>query len=270
MVTMPTEKDLKHALDIHGFAIIENVLSHQLITELSTALAQLSDTDSARKRGATFAIRNLLELPKIAQLANSAPVQTLVKAVLGDHFIPVRGILFDKIPDANWTVPWHQDVTIAVQEKIEVEGFGPWSVKAGVLHVQPPPSILENMVSVRLHLDPCSEANGALRVIPGSHVHGRIPENEIAAFREGSAECVCAVNQGGALLMRPLLLHASSPSKVPGHRRVIHLDFASSPLPGGLYWFSEATAEVALNSSSPAQNSPSTESMGCSLLHPVP
>ena len=70
--------------------------------------------------------------------------------------------------------------------------------------------------------------------------------------------------------MRPLLLHASSPSKVPGHRRVIHLDFASSPLPGGLYWFSEVSAEVALNSSSPAQNSPSTESMGCSLLHPVP
>jgi hypothetical protein len=82
------------------------------------------------------------------------------------------------IPNANWKVPWHQDVTIAVQERVEAEGFGPWSIKADVLHVQPPGEVLEHMISVRLHLDNCGEKNGALRVIPGSHLQGRIPEEE--------------------------------------------------------------------------------------------
>ena len=112
-------------------------------------------------------------------------------------------------------------------------------MKADVLHVQPPAEVLEHMVSVRLHLDNCGEENGALRVIPGSHLHGRVPEGDIPTMRE-TPELVCAVGIGGALLMRPLLLHASSPSRVPGHRRVVHLDFASVQLPNGIRWFSEA------------------------------
>ena len=98
-------------------------------------------------------------------------------------------------------------------------------------------NVLEHMVSVRVHLDSCGEENGALRVIPGSHLHGRIPEEEIPAIRQ-TPEVVCAVGVGGALLMRPLLLHASSPSRVPGHRRVVHLDFAAVQLPNDMKWFS--------------------------------
>ena len=122
----------------------------------------------------------------------------------------------------------------------KTEGFGSWSMKADVLHVQPPAATLERMLTVRLHLDPCGEENGALRVLPGSHTHGKIPENEIAGFREIMTEEVCAVGLGGALLMSPLLLHASSPASVPGHRRVVHLDFASTQLPDGLEWFSDS------------------------------
>jgi ectoine hydroxylase-related dioxygenase (phytanoyl-CoA dioxygenase family) len=99
--------------------------------------------------------------------------------------------------------------------------------------------VLENMLSVRLHLDACGEENGALRVVPGSHQLGRIPEDEIPSARHNLPERVCAVGVGGALLMRPLLLHASSPSRAPEHRRVIHLDFAAVQLPLGMNWFSE-------------------------------
>jgi hypothetical protein len=115
----------------------------------------------------------------------------LVEPVLGDRFFAVRGILFDKIPDANWKVPWHQDVTIAVEERVEVEGFGPWSIKADVLHVQPPAEVLEHMVSVRLPLDNCDEENGALRVIHGSHLHGRIPEGRHSGYAGDNRSCVC-------------------------------------------------------------------------------
>jgi hypothetical protein len=235
-------------IEIDGYAIKHDVLSHAATAQLLKVLEGIGDTRAVRKRGGIFAVRNLLDIsPEIEDLAKSTLVADLVRPILGKNFFPVRGILFDKIPNANWKVPWHQDVTIAVQERVEIDGFGPWSIKAGVLHVQPPAFILESMLSVRLHLDECNEANGALRVIPGSHHQGRISEDEIASVRKNLPERVCAIALGGALLMRPLLLHASSPSVVPGHRRVVHLDFASVALPSGLRWFTEQGVAKALD-----------------------
>jgi ectoine hydroxylase-related dioxygenase (phytanoyl-CoA dioxygenase family) len=231
---------LRNEIQNNGFAICEGVLPPEEIAGLLGALGRIGEFGSLQKRGATFAIRNLLDTSlEVRELAKSDVVRRLVEAVLGPESFAVRGILFDKISDANSKVPWHQDVTIAVHEKVEAEGFGPWSIKADVLHVQPPAFVLEHMISVRFHLDPCGEDNGALRVIPGSHLQGRIPDEEIARIREEVPERICAVRAGGALLMRPLLLHASSPSRVPGHRRVVHIDFAAVELPNGMRWFSE-------------------------------
>jgi hypothetical protein len=81
----------------------------------------------------------------------------------------VPATLFDKTADANWLVPWHQDLTICVKKKVDVPGYGPWTIKAGVPHVQPPVAILDRRLAVRIHLDNCSERNGALRVLPGTH-----------------------------------------------------------------------------------------------------
>lgn len=232
--------DIQTDVRDHGFAICEGVISIVEVNELLIALERVTTGSSVRKRSGIFAIRNLLDAcPEVRELADSNAIRSLVEAVLGPHADAVRGILFDKVPDANWKVPWHQDVTIAVQEGVESEGFGPWTMKADVLHVQPPASVLESMVSVRLHLDECGEENGALRVIPGSHRRHRIPEAEIASVRMESPVHICSVGIGGALIMRPLLLHASSPSRTPTHRRVIHLDFASVRLPAGINWFSE-------------------------------
>ena len=237
---MSTLLSLHDEVEKYGFATREGVLSASEVEKLLTAMERLNEEGSVRRRGGIFAVRNLLDVsPEARELASSPVVGELVEPVLGSECFPVRGILFDKIPGANWKVPWHQDVTIAVQERIETEGFGPWSIKADVLHVQPPAIVLEKMLSVRLHLDPCGEANGALRVVPGSHQHGRIPEDKIPSIRQTAFETVCAIGVGGALLMRPLLLHASSPSRAPEHRRVIHLDFAAVQLPAGMSWFSE-------------------------------
>ena len=230
----------KESIERDGFAVVDGVIKRQTVIDLISALERVDGSDSLRMRGGVFAVRNLLDsCPAVKELAGSEAVRGLVEPILGSRCFPVRGILFDKVPDANWKVPWHQDLTIAVQEKIEVEGFGPWSTKAGALHVQPPTLVLENMLSVRLHLDDCGGENGALRVIPGSNHYGRIPEAEIASFRQRSTEVVCSVGIGGALLMRPLILHASSPSQSPNHRRVIHLDFAAVELPAGLRWCSD-------------------------------
>ncbi len=181
-------------------------------------------------------VRNLLDFPRMRLLANSSEILRSVEAILGDGARVVRGILFDKTEDANWKVPWHQDVTIAVNERVEAVGYGPWSTKAGVLHVQPPASVLERMISVRLHLDDCPVENGALRVIPGSHTNGKLSERLIQELANRSIVVTCEMQSGGALMMRPLLLHASSASSLPGHRRVIHFDYAVAELAQGISW----------------------------------
>src|SRR5206468_5123271 len=140
-------------------------------------------------------------------------LRALVEPVLGPGAFAVRGLFFDKTPEANWKIPWHQDLTIAVRRRIETPGFGPWSIKASVVHVQPPVGILERMVTVRLHLDDCGLDNGPLKVRPGTHSLGRLARERTEELASEVAEDICCLNAGDALIMRPLLLHASSPPR---------------------------------------------------------
>jgi hypothetical protein len=173
--------------------------------------------------GQAHGIRGLLRRsPLLAAWAHSAEVL----AFLPRGMQPVRAILFDKTPDTNWKVAWHQDLTIAVQERLDVPGYAPWSVKDGVVHVQPPLPLLEEMIALRLHLDDTPEGNGALKVIPGSHRHGRLDAVAISALRGTTAEHICEASAGDILLIKPLILHASSASERPAHRRVVHVEYA--------------------------------------------
>lgn len=216
---------------IDGYAIFPGVLSP---AEVASLIAAVGDAGQA-------GVRNLLvRVPSVMALAESRAVRGLVEPILGSHAVPVRGILFDKSPSANWKVPWHQDLTIAVEQKVEVSGFGPWTVKDGIPHVQPPAAILERMLAVRIHLDECTAGNGALRVIPTSHLLGRLGPEQIQDIAQTSPAVLCEVPAGGVLLMRPLLLHASSPAVAPRHRRIIHIEFAAAELPAPLRWHSTA------------------------------
>ncbi len=220
-----------------GFVVLANVLDNQAVSGLIEVLSNVTAGDGVRRRENVYAVRNLLDAaPDVAALSGSPAVRALVEPVLGSGCFPVRGILFDKTPDANWNVAWHQDLSIAVREKRNVPGFGPWSEKAGVIHVQPPASVLERMLTVRLHLDDCDASNGPLQVLPGTHQGGRLSADEVQRKRQDIPATICLVPAGGALLMRPLLLHASSASQSPRHRRVIHLEYAADALPGGLSW----------------------------------
>jgi ectoine hydroxylase-related dioxygenase (phytanoyl-CoA dioxygenase family) len=175
-------------------------------------------------------------LPSMRELVRSRIVRGILAPITGENFFCVRGLLFDKNPNANWKVPFHQDLTIEVRNKIEDEAFGPWSRKAGVLCVQPPRQILENILTLRVHCDDCDADNGALRVLSGTHKMGKLSAAKIQELRRNTPETVCEVAAGGVLLMRPLLLHASSPAVSPRHRRVLHFDFAACELPHSVQW----------------------------------
>jgi ectoine hydroxylase-related dioxygenase (phytanoyl-CoA dioxygenase family) len=219
-----------------GYAVVPDAIAGAEVDALLAALAPLAG--AARERGG---VRHLLrDVPAVRDLARSAPVRAVAGSALGRDAFAVRGILFDKTPGANWKVVWHQDLTIAVRERRDVPGFGPWTEKDGVPHVQPPAGLLARMVAVRVHLDDCTAANGPVRVIPGSHRGGRLGVAEVERWRASRPEVVCTVPRGGILAFHSLLLHASSPATAPAHRRVVHIEFAgaeSRDLPGGLAWY---------------------------------
>ena len=209
-----------------GFSLVSGLLSAEECGDLRDALGA---AERAGRRG-------ILGLDAVCNIANSPKVLGLIRPLLSGEPRAVRGIFFDKSPAVNWLVAWHQDLTIAVCERRDVPDFGPWSVKAGVAHVQPPVRLLEQMITVRIHLDDADESNGALRVIPSSHNRGRLDPAAIEHMRCSSPESVCVAAAGDVLVMRPLLLHASGRSVSARRRRVLHIEYAGFPLPGGLEW----------------------------------
>jgi len=201
------------------------------------ALVEAIEASSRRRETSSPNLRNLLrEVPLVADLASSQCLLDAVTAASGSSGFPVRALLFDKTPETNWSLTWHQDLAIAVREHREVPAFEGWSVKGGVPHVHPPAWVLENMVAMRIHLDDCPAENGALMVLPGSHKEGKLDRHAISRWKNLVEPVTCAANRGDALLMRPLLLHSSKPSAEPSRRRVIHIEYATCDLPQGLEW----------------------------------
>jgi hypothetical protein len=221
-------------LERDGYAVTRVDVPDSDLATLTRAVEELGTIVDLGARGG---VRGAFRLfPPVRALAVSSPMWHLASAVLGPRCAAVRAIIFDKTPGANWKVSWHQDLTIAVKRRVDIAGFGPWSEKAGIVHVQPPVAILEQMLTLRLHLDACGPANGPVRVLPGSHRVGRLSGSAIDTWRTQHVAQECVAGRGEVLAMRPLLLHASSPATSPQHRRVVHIEYAAAELPGGLEW----------------------------------
>lgn len=170
-------------------------------------------------------------------LAADGAVGRIAAGLLGPKAWPVRAVLFDKTPDANWIVAWHQDRTITVRERIEVDGFSPWSTKDGLLHVAPPIAVLEGMATLRLHLDDCDDDNAPLRIALGSHRLGYVPAAEASARAEVLSAFVCHAQAGDVWAYSTPILHMSERSRSgERRRRVLQIDYATDDLPGGLQW----------------------------------
>ncbi len=226
---------LRHEIAIAGSAPIRAFLSAAQCAALRDAL-DAGTRGTRRRAGDTYAVRNILwENAPLVRLLAETGIDGLASAVMERPAFGVQAILFDKNPAANWLVPGHQDVVMPVAEQVEEAGCAGWSVKAGVPHVELPARVLAGLLAVRIHLDGCDADNGALAVVPGSHRRGRLTAAQLAelpleAFR------VHAADLGDLLLMRPLLVHRSSPARQPVHRRVLHIVYAAEEPSGRLRW----------------------------------
>ena len=211
-----------------GFAVLPDVLPVAEAERLTALLPPLNT------RGRSS--RTLLTAQWCHDLARLLQLHPVIALLLPERSVAVQCTLFSKSPEANWLVALHQDLSIPVSARVSSPECTGWSEKEGEIFVQPPLVILESLLAVRVHLDPCPSEAGALRVVPGSHRRGRLGGAEAAKMRAAQGETIVSVTQGGALLMRPLLLHASSKAAQDTTRRVLHFVFGPRELPCGLQW----------------------------------
>jgi len=218
-------------IEEYGFEIYSKFLDVAAINEIIDEIESLDP--GCPKHG----IRNAeKKLDSVKNIVNSSLLRRKAGRFLSGNPEIVRVIVFDKTPENNWLVTWHQDKTIAVNEKADIPGWGPWTIKDGINHVQPSLEVLENMITFRIHLDDATESNGCLKVIPKSHKLGILSKDEQVRVVADSKEYICTAKAGDLLAMRPHLLHSSSKGSTPSHRRIVHIEYSGFQLPEGLAW----------------------------------
>lgn len=216
-------------IETHGYAIIPNVSDE---TEFANGFADL--LSEAVRRGKA-GVRHALRYSSVAALAHDSRLLRIARDVLGYEALPFRATLFEKSPEANWLVVWHQDTALPLRERRDTPGWGPWSIKEGVTYAHAPETALSNVLALRFHLDDSTEFNGPLRVLPGTHNSGVMSDEAIHRLSVQVPAVNCLVPKGGVLAMRPLLLHSSSKSQTQANRRVLHIEYsACQTFEGGL------------------------------------
>ena len=236
------EKNHKEEVEKSGYSIIDAVFSSNKIEAIIREIEKESNSSRGtfRKSKDLFAIRQFLkEIPSVEKILFNDALKKVLESFLGKNYFVVKSIYFDKPGESNSFVAYHQDLTISVDKKLEIEGFSNWTVKQNQFSVQPNEEILKSIFTIRIHLDDTNEENGALKVIPESHDEGvvRLDTFDFKNHKEIS----CNVPKGGIMIMKGLLFHATNKTTNNERRRVIHLEFSNINLPEELSWSEKHT-----------------------------
>ena len=226
-------------INSEGFVIIENVYNdneiEKIITEIEKITANKFKNPTFRKSENLFAIRQFhKEIPETLNFIFNNNLKEIIKLNFGENYFITKSIYFDKPKNSNWFVAYHQDLTISVNKKIEIDKFQNWTTKQNQFAVQPPREILDNNFTIRIHIDKTTHKNGALKVFNKSHKKGIVKIESFDINKE--KETICEIDKGGIMIMKPLLFHASNKTTNNKRRRVIHLEFSNQPLPNEIEW----------------------------------
>ncbi len=225
----------KTALQENGYAIVPEIYTDQEISAIQKCIQNADIAHPSTKIKTVFAIRQLLkEIPELAPLLFTKNVKELIHSLSDANYFVTKALYFDKPSDSNWFVGYHQDLSITVDQKVDVENYRHWTFKKGQYGVQPPVEILNDTITLRIHLDDTNKNNGALKVLPKSHLNGIISAN--ANPYSINKEHICEVKKGGVMLMKPLTFHASNRTTNGKQRRVIHIELNKHPLKAPLQW----------------------------------
>jgi ectoine hydroxylase-related dioxygenase (phytanoyl-CoA dioxygenase family) len=226
-------------INSEGFAIIDHVYSEneieKIISEIEKITKKETENSTFRKSEDLFAIRQFhREIPESLNLIFNQNLIEIIKSNFDNNYFITKSIYFDKPEKSNWFVAYHQDLTISVDKKVEIDDFENWTTKQNQFAVQPPKEILENNFTIRIHIDKTTKENGALKVLNKSHKNGIVRIENIEF--ENEIETICEVEKGGIMIMKPLLFHASNKTTNNERRRVIHIEFSNKKLPNELEW----------------------------------
>ncbi|SNR75482.1 phytanoyl-CoA dioxygenase family protein [Flavobacterium sp. ov086] len=233
-------------INSQGFAIIDTIYSENEIEKLISLIENITENSNEnatfRKSQDLFAIRQFhKEIPESLPFIFNQNLKDVIESTFGKGYFITKSIYFDKPEKSNWFVAYHQDLTISVDKKIEVENFENWTVKQNQFAVQPPTEILESNFTIRIHIDKTTKDNGALKVVNNSHSKGILRIENLGI--ENEKETICEVEKGGIMIMKPLLFHASNKTTNNERRRVIHIEFSKQELPDGLEWSEKAVLQ---------------------------
>jgi Phytanoyl-CoA dioxygenase (PhyH) len=205
-----------------GYQIFSAVFT---AADMRDVIVQLTSAPFDRTKAGA---RHLLGVPVVREVADDPRLVRLARRFVGSSATPFRATLFDKSPEANWFVAWHQDTALPLVRQVQAEEWGPWSTKAGVLYAHAPAWALEQVVALRVSLDDSSATNGPLRVLPNTHRLGVLTDAQIDVLADERAVVDCVAASGSVVAMRPLTVHASSKATVRQPRRVLHLEYAAA------------------------------------------
>jgi hypothetical protein len=220
-MSVPAPGALAAAFARDGVAILPPLLTD----DECEGLAELVAAEVPTAAGS----RCMLELAEVRETAARLAGHPAVAALLPEGARAIQCALFAKSAATNWYVPPHQDLSVPVALRHQRPGWSGWAVKEGIWFAQPPVATLDGVVALRVQLDPDSANTGPMEVVPGSHRFGRLSHAEVLAAAHG-ALVPCHVERGGALAMRPLVVHASGKARAETPRRVLHFVFASGEL----------------------------------------
>lgn len=216
------ERMLQQNVEVFGFDVVPDLFGHAEVEALKVGL---NETPLQRSRAGA---RHALRYPVVAKMARDPRLLSIARQVLGATAFPFRATLFDKSPSSNWLVVWHQDTALPLRKRCDLPGWGPWSVKEGVIYAHAPATALEQVLALRVHLDASTEGNGPLRILPRTHTLGVLSDETIDRLASQIDSVSCLVPPGGVVVMRPLAVHASSKSVNEMPRRVLHIEYAAS------------------------------------------
>jgi ectoine hydroxylase-related dioxygenase (phytanoyl-CoA dioxygenase family) len=212
----------RQLIEDRGFAVIPGMFGEDRITLLAENLA------TANIRRSRAGVRHALGIAAVASLASDLRVLEIARRILGSSAYPFRATMFEKTTDANWLVVWHQDTALPLRRREETPGWGPWSVKEGVIYAHAPATALSQVLALRVHLDDSMSQNGPLRVLPATHTLGVLSDDAIHQLTQDIVAVECCVPRGGIVAMKPLVVHSSSKSQSESARRVVHIEYAAN------------------------------------------
>ena len=224
VLSQTTARAQREQLQRDGFAIFHDALGREQSAQLSAAFELPPQPQFAH------AAAGILAAPAISRFAAAPSLTTIVREFLGSDVFPFRAFLFGTPHGAIWNADWHQDVSLPMCLLREDPGWGPWLVKAGIVHAHAPASALDRVLSLRLPLRSVSHQRAQWRVLPGTHLLGVLDDSELSRLVRERPAVACAIPEGGVLALKPLLVHAADEQASPVSSPVLVIDYATPAL----------------------------------------